>query len=69
MTLVQEHDVEVRELPQDVLQRLKTLSNDVVAESMQGDELSKRIYESYMTYFEAVKSYHDISEQSYLNAR
>ena len=69
LTLVEEHNVEVRELPQDVLERLKTLSDEVVAESMQGDELSKRIYTSYMAYFNAVKSYHDISEQSYLNAR
>ncbi len=68
-TLVNEHNVEVRELPRDVLLRLKTLSEEVVKESMQSDELSKRIYASYMSYFNAVKSYHDISEQSYLNAR
>lgn len=68
-TLVNEHNVEVRELPRDVLLRLKTLSEEVVEESMQSDELSKRIYASYMSYFNAVKSYHDISEQSYLNAR
>ena len=36
---------------------------------MQGDELSKRIYNSYLNYFNAVKNYHDISEQAYLNAR
>ena len=69
VTLIEEHDVEVRALPQDVLERLKTLSDEVVAESMQGDELSKRIYKSYLNYFNAVKNYHDISEQAYLNAR
>ena len=69
VTLIEEHDVEVRALPQDVLERLKTLSDEVVAESMQGDELSKRIYKSYSDYFSAVKNYHDISEQAYLNAR
>ena len=36
---------------------------------MKGDELSKRIYKSYSDYFSAVKNYHDISEQAYLNAR
>ena len=69
VTLIEEHGVELRELPEDVMQRLKALSGEVVAESAQQDELSKRIYASYMAYAQAVKSYHEISEQAYLNAR
>ena len=69
VTLIEEHGVELRELPEDVMQRLKALSGEVVAESAQQDELSKRIYASYMAYAKAVKSYHEISEQAYLNAR
>ena len=68
VTLIEEHG-ELRELPEDVMQRLKALSGEVVAESAQQDELSKRIYASYMAYAKAVKSYHEISEQAYLNAR
>jgi len=67
--LIEEHGVELRELPPDVMQRLKALSAEVVAESAQQDELSKRIYASYTAFSRAVKSYHDISEQAYLNAR
>ena len=69
VTLIEEHGVELRELPGDVMQRLKTISGEVVAESAQHDELSKRIYASYMAYAKAVRSYHEISEQAYLNAR
>ena len=69
VTLVEEHGVELRALPPDVMQRLKVLAAEVVEESAQQDELSKRIYASYTAFSKAVKSYHEISEQAYLNAR
>ncbi len=67
--LIDEHGVELRELPADVLAALKIAAADVVAEAAQGDELSQRIYDSYMSFFAAVREYHAISEQAYLNVR
>jgi TRAP-type mannitol/chloroaromatic compound transport system substrate-binding protein len=68
-TLVEEHGVEVRRLPDDVLAKLKEISGPVVEASAQQDDLSRRIYASYMEFLEAVSEYHAISEQAYINAR
>lgn len=68
-TLVEEHGVEVRRLPDDVLARFKELSAEVVAETAAGDELAERILDSYRTFQTDVANYHRISEQAYINAR
>ncbi len=67
-TLVEEHGVEVRRLPDDVLARFQALSETVVREAAT-DELSRRILDSYYTFLAEVRQYHAISEQAYLNAR
>ena len=67
--LVQEHGVELRPLPDDVLAELKRVSKTVVAEAAGDDALSQRVFDSYMTFLEDVKAYHRLSEQAYLNAR
>ncbi len=68
-TLVDEHDVELRRLPDDVITQLRDASADVVAEAAQESELAKRIYNSYMAFLQDVRAYHAISEQAYINAR
>jgi TRAP-type mannitol/chloroaromatic compound transport system substrate-binding protein len=67
--LVNEHGVQLRRLPDDVMASLKAASLEVVEESAQQDELSRRIYASYMGFLEDVKRYQAISEQAYINAR
>jgi len=68
-TLINEHHVQVRPLPDEVLQRLKHLSDDVVTELAGRNELSKRIYDSFQTFRQQVIAWGDISERAYLNAR
>jgi TRAP-type mannitol/chloroaromatic compound transport system substrate-binding protein len=68
-TLVEEHQVQLRRLPDDVLERLKLESTAVVAEIAAGNELALRIYESYTRFFEESRKYHAISEQAYINVR
>jgi TRAP-type mannitol/chloroaromatic compound transport system substrate-binding protein len=68
-TLVEEHQVQLRRLPDDVLERLKLESTAVVAEIAAGNELALRIYESYTRFFEKSRKYHAISEQAYINVR
>ena len=67
--LSEEHGIEVRRLPDDVLQRFAALSAEVLAEEAAGDELSGRILDSYMSFLAEVREYHAISEQAYVNAR
>ncbi len=67
--MVEEHGVEVRRLPDDVLQLFAELSKDVVEEAAADDELAGRILTSYQNFLAEVRDYHAISEQAYINAR
>lgn len=68
-TLLEEHDVQLRRLPDDVLKRLHELSLEVVRESIGDDPLALEIYESYMGFLRDVSDYHAISEQAFMNVR
>ncbi len=47
-TLVDEHGVQLRRMPNDILKEIGRVSGQVVKEIAQEDDLSKRIYHSYM---------------------
>lgn len=68
--LVDEHGVELRRLPDDVLEAIKQVSYQKTEELAAGDdELAQRIYDSYRQYRDGVIDYHEISERAYINAR
>ena len=67
--LIQEHDVELRRLPDDVLSRLQEAAAEVVAELAEDDELAQRVHDSYMEHLELMSRYHEITEKAYINAR
>jgi TRAP-type mannitol/chloroaromatic compound transport system substrate-binding protein len=68
-TLVNKHKVDVRKLPDDVLAKLKELSNEVVLELAGKNEAAKKIYASYDGFRKQVTAWHDISEKIYFNIR
>ena len=68
-TLVNKHKVDLRQFPDDVLAKLRQLSDEVVAEVAAKDELTKQVYESFRTFRDQVMEWHKVSEQSYLRAR
>ena len=68
-TLIKEHGVVLRRLPDDVLARFSELSKAVVKENAQADDLSRRIYDSYTDFLDDMIEYEKVSEQAYLNAR
>jgi len=68
-TLVEEHHVDVRRLPDNVLSRLRTLSDEVVAGVAAKDPLSGKVYESFSRFREQVIAWDDISERAYMNVR
>ncbi len=67
--LVQNHGVQLRKLPQEVLARLQQISTEVVAEMAAGDPQVDEVYRSYQAFRDNVENYHHISEQAYLEAR
>ena len=68
-TLVNEHEVDLRKFPDEVLKRLRELSDEVVAEIAEADEQARKVYESFSAFRDDVQAWHDISERAYLNAR
>jgi len=68
-TLINKHQVKVLPLPDEVLQKLKTLSDEVMAELANKDPLSKKIYESISAFKKQVMPWHTMSEQAFFRAR
>ena len=68
-TLVNKHNVKLKQLPDDVLKKLKVLSDEVVSDVASKDAMSKKVFESFTNFRDQVKQWHDVSERAYLNAR
>lgn len=68
-TLVNKHKVDVRRLPDDVLAKLKQLSDEVVSELAGKNDAAKKIFASYEKFRKQVKAWHEISEKIYYNVR
>ena len=68
-TLVDEHGVQLRAFPDDVLAEFYRRSQDVVADEAKKSELGKKVYESYKRFANETRRYHDITERAYINAR
>ena len=67
--LIQEHGVDVRSYPQDVLGQLRAVSAEVVAEVAAKDAFSKRVYDSYKGFLDKAQAYNAVSDLAYLKAR
>jgi TRAP-type mannitol/chloroaromatic compound transport system substrate-binding protein len=62
-------EVKVRKFDDSILQALGKVSGEVLAETARKDELTRRIYESWIKFRIAAVRWADISERSFLNAR
>ena len=61
--------VKILKFDDSVLKVLRDISNDVVAAAGAGDDLSRKIYESYQRFRGPIIDWNDISERAYLNSR
>jgi TRAP-type mannitol/chloroaromatic compound transport system substrate-binding protein len=68
-TLVNQHKVELRRLPDDVLKRFEELSHQVVQELADSDPFARKVYESYSAYRKQVYQWHKVSEQAFYALR
>ncbi|SMG67106.1 Twin-arginine translocation pathway signal [methanotrophic bacterial endosymbiont of Bathymodiolus sp.] len=68
-TLINKHGVKLMPLPDDVLRKLKQLSEEVVLELADKDPLSKKIYTSFSQFRTQVSQWSSLSEQAFLKAR
>ncbi|MCU9840286.1 TRAP transporter substrate-binding protein [Ruegeria sp. WL0004] len=68
-TLKNEHGVEVREYPQDVIDELAKMSAEAVAELGEVDDRARAIYASYSDYLKKAVEYSVAAEVPYYRAR
>jgi TRAP-type mannitol/chloroaromatic compound transport system substrate-binding protein len=68
-TLITKHNVDLRRFPNDVILKLRALSDDVVAEIAQKDAFSSKVYSSYKKFLSQSKEWSGIGELAYLQAR
>ncbi len=67
--LVNEHNVDLRPYPDEVLAKLRELSDQVVAEEAAKDPMTQKVYDSFIQFRDQAIKWHEVSEQAYLNAR
>ncbi len=67
--LIEEHDVQLRRFPDDVLQALWQGTRQALDELVARDPMSAKVYASYSEFYKGVRNYHHISEQAYINLR
>ncbi len=68
-SLITEHGVELRRLPDDVLQALWRGTRQALDKLVAGDPMAAKVYASYREFYRGVRNYHHISEQAYINVR
>lgn len=68
-TLVEEHGVQLRTFPEDVMQALYESSMDVLQKQVDEDPESKKVYDSYLAFQQLMRPFNDIGEYAYLKAR
>lgn len=67
--VTEEHNVQLKQLPTEVLQVYRQHAEAVLDELAQEDELSGRIVNSYKEFLASVKEWHSIAEEAYFAAR
>jgi len=67
--LVDEHGVELRRFPDEVLEHLSAINDELLLEMANETELMGRIYDSFKAYNETVRPWTVISDQALLNLR
>ena len=68
-TLINQHKVQLRKYPDDVIEELKGHAQAVFDELGEKSAMGKKIYQSYKAFAEQTRSWLDISENAYFKAR
>ena len=67
--LVTEHNVELRQFPREVMDRMRELSKEAIDELVASDEMVARVYASYSDFLSKARRWSDISDYAYYVAR
>jgi len=64
-----DESVEIRAFPDDVLIKLRAITDELIAELIAEDPQSAKIYASFNAYREKAQRWSALSEQAFLNTR
>ncbi len=64
---MREKNIDIRSFPKEVLDRLRTYTEEVIAEVTAQDPAAKRVYESYDGFRRKINAWANISEKEYYN--
>ena len=67
--LIEEHGVELRRFPDDVLKALWQGTRVALDKLVASDPMAAKVYASYSEFYKGVRNYHHISEQAYITLR
>ena len=67
--LVEVHGVELRRLPDDVIEEFREISNSILDDLAKEDETISKVYKSYLDFKNNVSAYHKISEDAFVESR
>ena len=67
--LVETHGVELRKLPDDVIEEFRIISNRILDDLASEDETIAKVYTSYLKFKNDVSAYHEISEDAFVESR
>ena len=67
--LLEVHGVELRRLPDDVIEEFREISNKILDDLAKEDETIAKVYESYLNFKNNVSAYHEISEDAFVESR
>lgn len=68
-TLIDEHGVQVRQFPDDIMVAFGKASQEVLSEYETADDVTRRIYGSFKSFRDGVLPWSKIADQGYMNAR
>jgi len=67
--LVKDPSIQIRKFDDTILQALGKLSGEVLAETSRKDNLTRRVYDSFLKFRTTAVGWGDISERAFFNAR
>ncbi|MFD2164854.1 TRAP transporter substrate-binding protein [Thalassotalea euphylliae] len=68
-TLKEKHNIVPRELPPEVIEGLRKITEDVIAEQVAADPGFAKVWTSYSEFMASIRAYHDSTLRAYLNNR
>ncbi len=68
-TLINKHNVKVRSFPQDVLKAARDMGEEVLVEFSKKDEMTGKVYESFIAIRNKMTSWSSLSTKAFLDAR